>query len=105
MKKLLFLVVVFGFCSIGAVGQVGAGISSAPTTSPFTITGHMQRASQTPMATTQNLIGHFSTISAKGERPAWEFVSLPTEVPLGDVARAIRKEHEAAKKAAFVWVN
>ena len=105
MKKLFFLVVVCGFCAAGAAAQVSGAVSSAPTTSPLTITGHMQHAAQTPMATTQNLIGHFSTMSAKGERPLWEFMSVPTEVPLGDIARAIKKEHEGAKKAAFVWVN
>ena len=105
MKKLFFLFVVCGFCAAGAVGQVSGALSSTPTTSPLTMTGHLQRASQTPMATTQNLIGHFSTMSAKGEKPLWEFMSAPTEAPLGDVAREIKKEHEGAKKAAFVWIN
>jgi len=105
MKKLFFLAVVCGFCATGAVAQVGGSVMSAPTTSPFTVTGHIQRAGQTPMASTQYLIGHFSTMSAKGERPLWEFMTSPVEVPLGDVARQIKKEHEGAKKAAFVWVN
>ena len=105
MKKLFFLVVVCGLCAAGGVAQVSGAVSSAPTTSPLSIPGHMQHAGQTPMATTQNLIGHFSTRSAKGERPLWEFMSVPTEVPLGDVAREIKKEHETAKKAAFVWIN
>jgi len=106
MKKLLFLVVLCGFSAAGAVAQIGGAVSSAPTTSPFTVTGHMQRATQTALATTQNLIGHFSTISAKGETPLWELMppSAP-ETPLGDVARELRKQHEAAKKAPVVWVN
>lgn len=105
MKKLCFLVVVCGFCATGASAQVGGSVVSAPTTSPLTITGHIQHAGQTPMASTQNLIGHFSTMSAKGERPLWEFMTAPVEVPLGDVARQNKKEHEVAKKAPFVWVN
>lgn len=105
MKKLFFLVVVCGFCAAGASAQVSGSVASAPTTSPLTITGHIQHAGQTPMASTQNLIGHFSPMSAKGERPLWEFMTAPVEVPLGDVARQNKKEHEDAKKAPFVWVN
>ena len=106
MKKLFFLSVVCGLCATSAMAQVGGAITSAPTTSPFVMTGHMQRASQTPLAATQNLIGRFSTISAKGERPLWELMppSAP-ETPLGDVARESRKQHETAKKATVVWVN
>lgn len=106
MKKLFFLSVVCGLCATGVMAQVGGAITSAPTTSSFVIAGHTQHASQTSLASTQNLIGHFSTASAKGERPLWEVMppSAP-ETPLGDVAREVRKEHETAKKAVAVWAN
>ena len=103
--KTFFLWVVCGLCATSAMAQVGGAMTSAPTTSPFAVTGHIQRASQTAMASTQNVIGHYSTMSAKGERPLWEFMSVPTEVPLGDVAREVRKQREDAKKSAVVWVN
>jgi hypothetical protein len=106
MKKLFFLSLVCGFCATGAMAQIGGAVTSAPTTSPFVISGHLQRASQTPLASNQNLIGHFSTVSAKGERPLWEVMPASTpEVPLGDLARIVRKEHATAKKAAVYWTN
>lgn len=106
MKKLFFLCVVCGFCATGAMAQIGGTLMSAPTTSPLVISGHVQHASQTALASSQNLIGHFSVASGKGERPLWEVMppSAP-ETPLGDVARAIRKEHADAKKAVVVWTN
>ena len=106
MKRLFFLSVVCAFCGTGAMAQIGGSIVSAPTTSPFVIQGHMQRASQTALATSQNLIGHFSTSASKGERPLWEVMPAPApEVPLGDMARIIRKDHETAKKASVSWTN
>src|SRR5262249_2507614 len=100
------LSVVCAFCGTGAMAQVGGSITSAPATSPFVISGHVQRASQTAMASSQNLIGHFSTSASKGERPLWEVMPTPApEVPLGDIARLMRKEHETAKKASVSWTN
>lgn len=40
---------------------------------------------------------------AQGERPLWEFGPLTPPTPLGDVARAYRKEKLAAKKAQIVF--
>jgi hypothetical protein len=57
------------------------------------------------MGTEHSLVGGASDAYSygQGEQPLWQFgpVSVPT--PLGDVARAYRKEKTAAKKAEFVY--
>ncbi len=40
---------------------------------------------------------------AKGEQPLWEFGPVSQPVPLGDVARANRKDKVAVKKAEVVF--
>jgi len=57
------------------------------------------------MAQEQSLLqGSGSVYVAEGERPLWEVAPKePPAVPLGDVARAYRKQHETAKKAQFVY--
>jgi hypothetical protein len=61
---------------------------------------HPQYAEQHDMAPEHNLLVSSSYTYAKGERPLSDFGDspLPTE-PLGDVARALRKEHAASKKS------
>jgi hypothetical protein len=57
------------------------------------------------MATEQFLVGgSTSTYTyAQGERPLWEFGSVVEPTPLGDVARAYRREKLGAKKAQKVF--
>jgi hypothetical protein len=101
MKHTLILLAVL-FCAAAAFGQAGA-LSNQPTV--LQIPDHPQRAAYTPLAGEQPLVGGSSETYtyARGERPLWEFgpVSAPP-VPLGDVARAYRKEKQLAKKAAVV---
>lgn len=64
---------------------------------------HPQFASQHAMAAEHSLFSSGDTYSyAQGERPLWEFPSDVKPTPLGDVARAYRKEKAAAKKAEKV---
>lgn len=67
--------------------------------------GNAQQASPAAMRQSQNLLGSATYSSAKGERPLWEVAPPITVIPLGDTARALRKEHEAAKKAKFIREN
>lgn len=101
MKLFLFGAVIL--CSVAAFGQA-ASISSQVTV--IQIPDHPQHASLTPMATEQSLVGGGANAYsyAQGERPLWEFgpVSQPV-LPLGDVARAFRKDKAAAKKAELVF--
>ena len=91
------------FCATAAFGQVGGLLSNE--VRPLQLASHTQRAKPQAMSLEQNLRITSSYTAAHGERPLWEFASLTPEVPLGDVARELRKEHETAKKAVKAWTN
>jgi hypothetical protein len=99
MKIILF--VLFILCTSAAFGQVGVSVLS---NQPQVVqsASHPLHAETHAMASESPLVGGGGYTYAQGERPLWEFgpVSVPT--PLGDVARAYRKEKLAAKKAEIV---
>jgi hypothetical protein len=66
---------------------------------------NIRHAEQHALATERPLVGSNETYTyAHGERPLWEFgPTLPPPTPLGDVARAFRKEKQAGKKAEIVY--
>jgi hypothetical protein len=99
MKTTLLILVIF--CA-AAAAFAQSGISSQPVIVQFT--EHPEHASITPMATERPIVGGASDnyTYAQGERPLWEFGPVSEPVPLGDVARAYRKEKMAAKKAEIV---
>jgi len=66
------------------------------------ISDHPRHASEHAMATESSLLSTSSYSYAKGEVPLAELGSLPYAAPLGDVARAYRKEHADAPKATLV---
>ena len=98
MKPLILVTVLF--CAAAAFGQ--GAISSQPVV--VSVPDHPQHATYTPLAGDQSLVGGPSNTYtfAHGERPLWEFGPVSQPVPLGDVARAYRKEKQVAKKAAIV---
>ena|SRR5579863_1832389 len=99
------LCLLFLICATAAFGQAASsvGVLSGQVT-PLQIIDHPQHASQHDMAPSQDLLEHSSYTYAQGERPLWEFGSMqPPPVPLGDVARAARKQHVFDKKAQVVW--
>ena len=99
MKTTLFAL--FILAAATAFGQSAGSISSQVTVQP--IPDHPQHAEMRPMASEQSLVGGGSYSYAQGERPLWEFgPSAPPQPPLGDIARAYRKEKAAAKKAEIV---
>jgi hypothetical protein len=59
------------------------------------------------MAQEQSLLGGAGTVTiGHGELPLWEVAPKePPAIPLGDTARLLRKQHETAKKAQFVFEN
>jgi hypothetical protein len=57
------------------------------------------------MLSEQSLLGTSTYVTAHGERPLWEFAPKVVEVPLGDIARTLRKERQIAKKSAAVFEN
>ena len=96
---LLAIMILF---AAAAVGQAAGSISAQAV--PIQIPDHPQHATFGTMATTQSLVGGASDnyTYAQGERPLWEFGPVSDPVPLGDVARAYRKEKLTMKKAEFV---
>ena len=97
----LFLLCVAG----AAFGQASLGAATL-SAEPQIIqeSSHEARASQHTMAASQNLLHDGETLSAQGERPLWEVAPKPmATMPLGDVARMLRKEHATVKKAEVLW--
>ena len=73
---------------------------------PLRLASNPQHASAAPLAAQKSLLGFSAYISAKGERPLWEVAPPPRPTtPLADTARALRKQHEVAKKAIFIREN
>jgi hypothetical protein len=99
---------IFALCFFGATVALGQSVGStygiAPVSNSVQMPSHAERASQTPMAREQNLLEHSTYDYAQGELPLWEVQSLlhSRPVPLGDIARAFRKDHELVKKADIV---
>jgi hypothetical protein len=84
-----------------AFAQSAPLLSNTP--APVVMVDHPLRASEHALAQETSLLSSQSPYSyGKGEVPLAELGSLPYETPLGDVARAYRKEHIDAPKAALV---
>jgi hypothetical protein len=101
------LVVVFCFLATSAaLAQTGIGggvLSNEPVV--IQVPSHPAHASQPGMAEPQNVMESSSQTIAQGQRPVWELAPKVNPVPLGDIARALRKERMAAKKSTLVWEN
>lgn len=98
MKITLFAL--FLLVAASAFGQAIGGVSSEAHMTQ--IPDHPQHADQHALAVEHSLVGGGSVSYARGERPLWEFGPGSPPVPLGDVARAVRKEKLAVKKAQIV---
>ena len=100
MKTLLF-----ALCFLGATAAFGQAVGGVLSAEPMILQlpNHPSQAVQHSMADERNLLGTTNNSSAQGELPLWEVMPLSRTVPLGDVARAYRKEHAAIKKADKVW--
>jgi hypothetical protein len=104
MKHFLFPLVVCICCAAGAAGQMrGASISAEP--QALNVPDHPAFASQASMGMERDIMGHSGATSGHGEVPLWEAMPETRVTPLGDLARAIRKEHTNARKAVIVWKN
>jgi len=93
-------------CSAAALGQsgpIGSTLNSQVTVAQFS--SHEEFAMQKAMATEHSLLEASTSSWAQGERPLWEVAPVVHHTPLGDSARRLRKEHESAKKADFIWNN
>ena len=107
MKSLLVVSAVFcAFCLNSAAQSSGATLSAQPQI--FQVADHPSHASQQAMEQGINLMERSGSVSDQGEMPLWEAMQAmpPAPVtPLGDAARALKKEHEGTKKAVILWSN
>jgi hypothetical protein len=97
MKTAVFVFCLF--CASASFGQFGGEATQ------LQMSDHVRHAEQHDMAHPQNILEHSEFAYEKGERPLWEFGPISQSVPLGDVARAYRKEHALVKKADILWEN
>jgi hypothetical protein len=98
--SILFLMV-----AASAFGQVTGSISNQA--QMLQIADHTLHAEPHALATERSLIGG-EVSYAQGERPLWDLAPAPPQqslTPLGDVARAFRREKEklALKKAEIIF--
>lgn len=83
----------FFLCTTAAFAQTAAVLSNNP--QPMIMQDHAQHASQHSLATETSLLDTSVYSYAKGEVPLSDLGSITYETPLGDIARAFRKEHAA----------
>jgi hypothetical protein len=102
MKTTISALCFLCFLCATAFGQATA-ISSTP--QPMQMSDHVLHASEHAMAPESSLLSTSGYSYAQGERPLSEFGTPKQEVPLGDIARAFKKERAAAAKAAKVSEN
>ena len=103
--KTLF-VISFLLATTAAFGQSAAGVATLNNeVQPLQVQTHPQTATAQPLGASHNLLGTSAYSSARGERPLWEVTTAKAEVPLGDIARNLRKEKLYAKKATWVREN
>ncbi|MFZ0815499.1 MAG: hypothetical protein WAM78_08265 [Candidatus Sulfotelmatobacter sp.] len=93
MKTTIFaLCVLCLLCATSAFGQSASILSNTPQVTQMV--EHPEHASVHAMAQETTLLGPNPYSYAKGEQPLSEYGSSPMyETPLGDVARAYRKQH------------
>ncbi|HUK24242.1 MAG TPA: hypothetical protein VLV49_06660 [Terriglobales bacterium] len=97
------LLVLCCLCASAAFGQSVAGGARSNEPQVIELPSHPQHATPRDMGYQESLLGESGPTIGHGVRPLWEVAPPVNEVPLGDVARAFRKEHEKAKKAVIVF--
>ena len=103
MKTTLLLL--FVLCAASAFGQMAAASISSQA-QPAQFSEHPEHASPHAMRAESPLVGGTADVTytyAQGEQPLWQFGPVSEPTPLGDVARAYRKEKVAIKKAEFIF--
>jgi hypothetical protein len=101
MKKILFVLLLLS--ANAAFGQyVINHVDSQPQI--FSIPEHPAHASYAPMAGERSIVGGGTSYFGQGDRPASDFPQMAS-VPLGDMARELKKQHARVKKARIIWEN
>jgi hypothetical protein len=97
---------IFALCFLCATAAAFGQTATVQSNNPQPISmpdDRPQHASQHTLAQESSLLGSSDYTYAKGERPMSDFVTLSPETPLGDIARAYRKEHAFVPKAVRVF--
>ena len=98
---------IFALCFLcvtaAAFGQTAAVLSANP--QPLRMTEHVGHASEQGLALETSLFSHSGYSYARGEVPLAELASPVQHAPLGDLARAAKKEHASDPKARKVLEN
>ena len=107
MKMNIFAAVVIAVFVLVVFSAPSAHAQSVPVLmnnpTPMRMSEHAQTAGERPMAQENTLLSVGSYSYAKGEVPLIELASPVYQTPLGDIARAYRKEHALAPKAVVVF--
>lgn len=101
MKKILFV-----FCLLStaaAFGQLGTG-SVNNQAQAYQFQSHTSHADYASMSAERSVLPSTTFWSAQGERRASDFPQ-PEAMPLGTIARQLRKQHDELKKSRVVWIN
>jgi hypothetical protein len=104
MKTTFFLMCLL--CATAALGQAsarGSALISEPRV--MSMPSYQLHAAQRPIGQEQDLLEKSHLSYARGEKPLLEAAPKAYAMPLGDVARQLRKQHETAKKATRVLEN
>jgi hypothetical protein len=96
-------VALFVIFTTAAFGQTAPVLSNQ--VQRVVVPEHIEHASQHELSSEQSLVGGGGYTYAQGERPLWEFGPISQPVPLGDIARAYRREKERTKmqKAGVIF--
>ncbi|MGA8622156.1 MAG: hypothetical protein WB660_27000 [Candidatus Sulfotelmatobacter sp.] len=100
--KTILCAICFFLCATAAFSQSASVLSN--TAQPIQMGEHPQRASEHSMAKESSLLSTSSYSYAQGEVPLAELGSIEYETPLGDVARAFRKERAATTVSKAIKV-
>ena len=103
MKSMLCAL--FLLSTAAAFAQSAGGSVLSSQVSVLELPSHPQRANYVSMAREQTLSQNSTYSYAKGERPMWEFAPHSDNIPLGDIARALKQDHAKAPKAEFIREN
>jgi len=103
MKKILFVLCLLSTTAAFAQYYGGSStINSEPRL--YSFPSHPGNAAYAPMSQERNILAATSYNSVQGERRPSDFPQAEA-VPLGDVARELRKQHAELKKSRVVWIN
>jgi hypothetical protein len=97
------ILLLFILCAGAAFGQIAPSISAQATPAQFY--EHPEHAAPHAMRAEAPIVGGSAGETytyEQGEQPLWQFGPVSEPTPLGDVARAYRKQKLTTRKAEFV---